>query len=84
MKKMRCHNVYKRKLIDLSETPYASKSTEMQALICYISNNTRFIVLYTTPKVSTKEELEKKTDIICIEKGSIALILLHRKILSKH
>ena len=42
----------------------------MQKLICYVLNNTRFIVLYASPKINAKDKLEEITDVICIKKGS--------------
>ena len=48
-------------LIDKSNMLNASKSTKMQAIICYFSNNIRFVMLYTSKKVSTKDKLEKIT-----------------------
>ena len=33
-------------------------------------NNIKIVLLYSSPKVSSKAKLEKITDVICIEKGS--------------
>ena len=51
----------------MMKTPIASKSTEMETLICYILNIIRFVMLYVSPKINTKDKLEKITDVICIE-----------------
>ena len=42
----------------------------MRRLICYILNNVILVVLYSSPKVSTKSKLERITGVMCIEKGS--------------
>ena len=46
------------------------QSTKMPLSICYNLNNIRFVVLYASQKVRTKDELEKIHDVICIENES--------------
>ena len=59
--KMRHHNVCKRRRLNrFVKMSIASKFTEMRILIYYILNSIRFVLQYSSPKVNTKDKLEKE------------------------